>query len=195
MARVNFGFILNGALVLTNHTASRLVTPVKRFGDLASVGVLKITTDKRAAYKYALKKPLVGIKYHYRQIVKRRFKRRLVTVTKGFVKGSEAEFPAKTQNTSFIERVNRTLRPHVSSLTRQTLGYGKNRNHFQHILWINLYNYNYIQFHKSLRRKIRDNPKKFQKHYQHCTPAMTIGLTQTALTWRYLLTGPIPTTH
>jgi hypothetical protein len=34
---------------------------------------------------------------------------------------------------------------------------------------------------------------KFKKHYQHYTPAMTIGLTQTALTWRYLLTTPIPT--
>ena len=138
---------------------------------------------------------MVEIKYHYLQIVKRRFKRRLVTVTKGFVNGTEADFPAKTQNTSFIERFNRTLRQHVSYLARKTLGYCKNRNHFQYILWINLYNYNYIQFHKSLRVKMSKTPTKFQKHYQHYTPAMTIGLTPTALTWRYLLTTPIPTTR
>jgi len=58
-----------------------------------------------------------------------------------------------------------------------------------------LYNYNYIQFHRSLRVKVSENPQKFKKHYQHYTPAMKIGLTQTALTWRYLLTIPIPITH
>ncbi|EDN66811.1 conserved hypothetical protein [Beggiatoa sp. PS] len=135
------------------------------------------------------------IKYHYLQIVKRRFKRRLVTVKKDFVKGSEKNFPTKTQNTSFIERFNLTLRQHVSYLTRKTLGYCKKKANFKYILWINLYNYNYIQFHRSLRKKIRENPQKFKKHYQHYTPAMEMGLTQTALTWRYLLTIPVPVSH
>lgn len=179
----------------TNHTANRLVAQVKRFGDFVSIGVLKITTDKLAAYKNALKKHFVDIKYHYLQIVKRRVKRRLVTVKKCFVKGSEKDFPKYTQNTSFIERFNLTLRQHVSYLARKTLGYCKNKKNFKHILWINLYNYNYIQFHKSLRFKVSESPKKFKKHYQHYTPAMKMGLTQTALTWRYLLTTPIPISH
>jgi IS1 family transposase len=179
----------------TNHTASRLVAPIKRFSDFASVGALKITTDKLAAYKNALKKHFVNIKYHYLQIVKQRFKRRLVTVKKCFVKGTKTDFPSKTQNTSFIERFNLTLRQHVSYLTRKTLGYCKKKVNFKCNLWINLYNYNYIQFHKSLRVKISKTPKKFKKHYQHYTPAMKMGLTQTALTWRYLLTAPIPTSY
>jgi IS1 family transposase len=96
----------------TNHTASRLVAQVKRFGDFSG-NILKITTDKLAAYNHALKKHFVEIKYHYLQIVKRRFKRRLVTVKKCFVKGTEIDFPTKTQNTSFIERFNLTARQHV----------------------------------------------------------------------------------
>jgi IS1 family transposase/transposase-like protein len=179
----------------TNHTAGHLVAQVKRVGDFVSVGVLKITTDKLAAYKNALKKHFIGIKYHDLQIVKRRFKRRLLTVKKCFVKGTETDFPPKTQNTSFIERFNLTLRQHVFYLTRKTLGYCKNRLNFKYMLLINLYNYNYIQFNKSLRVKVSESPKKFKKRYKHYTPAMKMGLTQTALTWRYLLTTPIPITH
>ncbi len=75
-------------------------------------------------------------------------KRHLVTVKKCFVKGTEEDFPEKTQNTSYIERFNLTLRQHVAYLTRKTLGYCKNKQHFKQILWINLFNYNYIQFHR-----------------------------------------------
>jgi len=179
----------------TNHTANRLVAQLKRMGNFRKKNILKITTDKLAAYKNALKTQFASLKYHYLQIVKQRFKRRLVTVKKCFVKGTETDFPNGTQNTSFIERFNLTLRQHVSYLTRKTLGYCKNRNHFKYILLINLYNYNYIQFNKSLRLKISENPQKFKKRYKHYTPAMKMCLTQTALTWRYLVTTPIPTNY
>jgi IS1 family transposase len=179
----------------TNYTANRLVAPIKRVGDFTDGSALKITTDKRAAYKNALKKQFIDINYNYLQMVKQRFKRRLVTVKKCFVKGTETDFPSKTQNTSFIERFNLTLRQPVSSLTRKTLGYCKSKINFKYILWINLYNYNYIQFNRRLRVKISENPQKFKKCYQHYTPAMKMGLTQEALTWRYLLITPIPTTH
>lgn len=49
----------------TNHTASRLVKPIKQFSNLTKGSTLRITTDKLAAYKYALKKHLVGMTYHY----------------------------------------------------------------------------------------------------------------------------------
>lgn len=176
----------------TNNTASRLVLQIKRFGNWTTGDIVKITTDKLAAYKNALNKHFVDIPYHYLQIVKQRFKRRLVTVKKEFVKGSEKDFPKGTQNTSFIERLNLTLRQHVSFLARKTLGYCKKKDNFKYILWINLYNYNYIQFHKGLRVKITESPKKFKKCYQHYTPAMKMGLTCKALNWRYLLTVPIP---
>jgi hypothetical protein len=48
---------------------------------------------------------------------------------------------------------------------------------------------------RCLRVKISENSQKFKKYYHNSTPAMKIGLTQTALTWRYLLTAPIPITH
>jgi hypothetical protein len=154
----NFGFILNWVLVLIT---PRLVAPVKRVGDFAHENVLKITTDQLAAYKPALKKHFAPSKYHYLQIVKQRFKRRLVTVNKGFVSGTETDFPKSTPNTSFIERFNLTLRQHVSYLTRTTLGYCKNRVNFKNILLINIYHYNYIQFNKSLRQKITESPQEF----------------------------------
>jgi len=97
---------------------------------------------------------------HYLQIVKQRYKRRLVTVKKFFVIVSEKDFPEGTQNTSFIERFNLGLRQHVSFLGRKTLGFCKSKIHFQNNLWILLFNYNYIQFHKSLRVKISENSEK-----------------------------------
>jgi len=59
-------------------------------------------------------------------------------------------------------------------------------------MWINLFNYNYIQFHKSQRIRINDSDKKFVSHYQHITPAMKIGLTNSQLNQRYMITAPIP---
>ena len=128
----------------TLHTANRLVAQFKRFGNWMGETLLKVTTDKLAAYKKALEKQFTNRPYHYLQIVKRRVNRRLVTVKKCFVKGTEEDFPEKTQNTSYIERFNLTLRQHVSYLTRKTLGYCKSKQHFKQILWINFVNYNYL---------------------------------------------------
>ncbi len=154
--------------------------------------MLKVTTDKLAAYKNALANIMGDIQYVYLQIVKRRVKRRLVTVKKFFVKGTAEDFPGKVQNSSFIERLNLTLRQHVSYLQRKTLGYCKSKINFSIIMWINLFNYNYIQFHKSLRVRINDNDEKFVSKFEHNTPAMKIGLTNSQLNWRYMITAPIP---
>jgi hypothetical protein len=130
--------------------------------------------------------------------VKRRVKKKLTTVKKVFVKGTSRAFPKKakkTQNTSYIERFNLTLRQPGCDLPRQTLGYCKKRTNFNRILWINLYNYNYIQFHKGLRQKIDNNAAKFKQHYQHRTPAMAMALTTGPLSWRFWFTVPILVTH
>ena len=58
-------------------------------------------------------------------------------------------------------------------------------------MWINLFDYNYIKFHKSLRIKINDTDKKFVKKYIHQTPAMELKITKKQLKWRFLLTCPI----
>lgn len=177
----------------TTHTANRLVSQMKRLGRWSSDTILRVTTDKLSAYKNALQTYMAGtIPYVYLQIVKTRVKRRLVTVKKFFVRGASQDFPSKTQNTSFIERLNLTLRQKISFLKRKTLGYCKNKTNFTLVLWINLFNYNYCQFHKSLRVDLTHKPSKLKKRYQHITPAMKIGLTKCKLNWKYLMLVPIP---
>jgi IS1 family transposase len=157
---------------------------------------LKVTTDKLAAYKNALQTVFRDRDYVYLQIVKKRIKMRLVTVKKCFVKGTRDDFKGKTQNTSFIERFNLTLRQRISYLQRKTLGYCKKKANFTDTLWINLYDYNYRCHHKSLRLPLTcPGTSRFQKKWTHRTPAMAMGLTKSALTWRYLFVTPIPVTR
>ncbi|OQW90381.1 MAG: hypothetical protein BWK79_20080 [Beggiatoa sp. IS2] len=182
----------------TQCTAYRLVKQIRDFGDFSQKRVLRLTTDKFAAYQRVIAAVFFDIPYRYLQIVKRRVKMKLATVNKVFVKGTSRAFPKNaktTQNTSYIERFNLTLRQHVCYLQRKILGYGKKRTNFNRILWINLYNYNYIQFHKGLRQKIDNNSDKFKKHYQHLTPAMAMALTTGPRSWRFLFTVPIFVTH
>ncbi len=158
-----------------------------------------ITTDKLAAYEKAAREAdlfeiannLNKIHYAYLQIVKQRRNKRLVTVKKRIVKGKEINFGQKTQNTSYIERLNLTLRQKVSYLHRKTLGYCKNQKNFKWVMWLNLFDYNYCQFHKSLRQDLTGGSPKFQSRYQHLTPGMKMGLTSTRLEWRDLIVAPI----
>ncbi|WP_202895347.1 IS1 family transposase [Iningainema tapete] len=96
----------------TNHTANRLVKNLKALVKWDYKQVLKVTTDKLAAYKNALEKQLGEIPYVYLQIVKQRVQRKLKTVKKFLVSGVAEDFPQGTQNTSYIERLNLTLRRH-----------------------------------------------------------------------------------
>jgi len=54
----------------TNNTANRLVQTLKLFGNWTEGKILKITTDKLAAYKNAIFKHFPDIPYKYLQIVK-----------------------------------------------------------------------------------------------------------------------------
>jgi type I site-specific restriction endonuclease len=92
---------------------------------------------------------------------------------------------------AYVERLNLTLRQRISYLQRKTIGYCKKKIHAAQMLWINLVDYNYCQFHKSLRIDMTGKKEKFKKRYQHITPAMKIGLTTSQLNWRYLLFVPI----
>ena len=177
----------------TTHTATKLVKGIKKYlGVFLPDKPLKITTDKLAAYKNALQFVFQDIAYVYLQIVKKRIHKRLVTVKKCFVKGSEADFTGKSQNTSFIERFNLTLRQHVCYLQRKTLGYCKKKSNFEVVLWNNLFDYNYIRTHKNLRLPVNPCGKPhFQKRWQHRTPAMTMGLTRQVLSWRFLFLVPV----
>jgi IS1 family transposase/DNA-binding CsgD family transcriptional regulator len=177
----------------TTHTATKLVGRLRQLiGKASRAAPLKISTDKLAAYKNALQSVFTDIEYVYLQIVKKRIKMRLVTVKKFFVKGTAADFKGKSQNTSYIERFNLTLRQRVSYLHRKTLGYCKKKANLTDALWINLYDYNYRRHHKSLRVPVgQPSALKFQKKWVHRTPAMAMGLTQEALTWKFLLVAPV----
>ena len=74
---INYGYALDAPTKFwinfevgsrTNNTANRLVQKLKLFGNWTEGKVLKITTDKLAAYKNALSKHLTDIPYL--QIVK-----------------------------------------------------------------------------------------------------------------------------
>lgn len=181
----------------TNHNAKKLVTGIKSWLKASKDKVLKITTDKLAAYKNAIASVLEDVPHVYMQVVKRRKNKRLVTVKKEFVNGSEKDFTGKTQNTSYIERFNLTLRQRVSYLHRKTLGFCKKQSNLETVLWINLFDYNYRTFHKGLRIALEESSDKqrFKRKWLHRTPAMALGLTQNSLSWRFLLIAPIPITH
>ena len=176
----------------TRHTAKRLVKNLVYLMPWGFEQFLLVTTDKLAAYEKAIVQRFRHVHYAYLQIVKQRRKRRLVTFKQRLVTGKESDFPPKTKNTSYLERFNLTLRQSVSYLQRKTLGYCKSQVNFQWVLWMNLFNYNYCQFHKSLRQDLTGEAPKFQRRYRHLTPGMKMGLTSTRLGWRDLIIAPIP---
>ena len=63
-----------------------------------SAHLLKITTDKLAAYKNALLKQMQSINYVYLPIGKKRFKQKLKTVKKFWITGTEQDFPLQISN-------------------------------------------------------------------------------------------------
>lgn len=133
----------------TGATANRLLAQLVALMPWGFEHFLVITTDKLAAYEKAIARHLQSVRDAYLQIVKQRRRKRLVNVKQRLVTGKASDFPPKTKNTSFIERFNLSLRQRISYLQRKTLGYCKRPAHFQTVLWINLYDYNYGQCHKS----------------------------------------------
>lgn len=178
----------------TSTTAKRLVDHVYDLGTWSKHRLLRITTDKLAAYTHAISTYFQeDVRYVYLQIVKQRVKRRLKTVSKAFIQGGQDDFPTGTQNTSFIERLNLTIRDRVSYLCRKTMGYCKKSEAMDQTLWINLVDYNYCCFHKSLRVRLPGCPKQpFKKRYRMSTPAMKMGLSNDRLNWKYLFLIPVP---
>ena len=174
----------------TKVTANKLLKTLSSMILVPSGEIIRFTTDKLAAYVHAIEEYFSG-KYAYLQIVKVRYKKILRTVKKEFIKGSSTDFIGKTQNTSYIERHNLTLRDRVSYLGRKTIAYCKSKVQFERIMWINLFDYNYIKYHKSLRIKLTDKKVFMEKKYIHQTPAMKMGIMKKKLNWRILLTTPV----
>lgn len=125
----------------------------------------------------------------YATVHKERRGGHVVKVTTQVVYGHAQEIVARLRvsglaqkiNTSFVERMNLTLRHLVSRLRRRGLCFSKKRQYLVwHVGWALSY-YHFVRPHGSLRRQLEQviptrgqgSPKKWEKR----TPAMSAGLT------------------
>ncbi len=140
----------------------------------------------------------------YATVHKQREKGRVVSVTTQIVYGNKDKIEALLSslgqkiNTSFVERINLTLRLLVSRLHRQTLCFSKEREYLEYHLHLALAYYHFARYHASLRVELPEpiptrgdgSPKKWQPR----TPAMAAGLTDHRWSLRKLLMCPVPAT-
>ena len=109
-------------------------------------------------------KPRLGApeELKYVQVVKKRVKGRVVSVTRKEVFGSKEEVDeclenseaSKSVNTSFVERENLTLRQSNRRLTRKTNGFAKELGWFERQLWLSLAYYHLVLPQGSLRQRL-----------------------------------------
>jgi IS1 family transposase len=144
--------------------------------------------------------PAEGLKYA--TVHKERQKGRVVSVTTRIVYGRKEEIQALLDavkqkiNTSFVERINLTLRHLASRLHRKTLCFSKEREYLVYHLHLVLTYYHFTRYHASLRVALPEplptrgsgSPKKWQPR----TPAMSAGLTDRPLSLRELLMYQVP---
>ena len=139
---------------------------------------------------------------HYATVHKQRKKGRVVSVTTKVVYGRKEDVLARleslqqTINTSFVERMNLTLRHLVSRLHRKTLCFSKKREYLVYHLHLALAYYHFVRYHSSLRVRLpqpvptrgNGSPKKWEQR----TPAMAAGLTDHAWSLQELLMCHVP---
>ena len=157
---------------------------------------------KRGRFPKPRQVPPEGLKYA--TVHKKREKGRVVSVTTRIVYGNKDKIEAFLEtlgqkiNTSFVERVNLTLRLLVSRLHRKTLCFSKKREYLEYHLHLALTYYHFSRYHASLRVELPEpiptrgngSPRKWQQR----TPAMAAGLTDHRWSLRELLMCPVPVT-
>jgi hypothetical protein len=148
--------------------------------------------------------PLPGLAYA--QVVKRRIKRRLVHVSHKVAYGSKESVRDRIRhtignviNTSFVERMNLTLRHHVPALARRTIQIAKTAFGLEQQISLIGANYNFRLPHSSLHlplpmpipAKGNGSPKLWEQR----TPAMAAGITDHVLGMEDLLMFRAPPWH
>ena len=123
------------------------------------------------------KKPITQIdsKLLYATVHKTRENYRVVSVERRIVFGDEQKIDeilesstvSKSVNTSYIERVNLTLRQHCRRLTRKTNGFSKEQRNLKAQILLVMAYYNFVLPHRSLKIKGKSSR----------TPAMVANLT------------------
>jgi IS1 family transposase len=138
----------------------------------------------------------------YATVHKEREKGRVVSITTKAVYGQLEDILARLQpwghtiNTSFVERMNLTLRLLLSRLHRKTLCFSKKREFLVYHLHLGLAYYHFSRHHASLRVRLPEpiptrgngSPKLWAQR----TPAMAAGLSDHAWSMEELLMFHVP---
>ena len=131
----------------------------------------------------------------YAQVVKKRRKGRVVSVTTRVVCGAQRLTSlGLSVSTSLLERLNLTFRQSLAPWVRKSLSFAKQRDPLQqHVTFFQAF-YNVARPHMSLREPLNDQASRFERKWQETTPAMAAGITHHVWTFREWLTAKIPQT-
>ena len=154
------------------------------------IGVPLIATDGFKYYSGVIMR-LVGPACIYGQVIKTRRNNRVIRVERRLKIGTAGRLnkalleseDSETLNTSFIERLNLTIRQGSAYLHRRSTAYARCEDRLREHVELLRCHYNFVRPHRALRfgRETR-------------TPAMQAGLVSQPLTWRDIFTvaGPSP---
>jgi len=200
----------------TQEMAYKIVHELK--GRLRPGCVPVFSTDGLKNYFYALtahfgmwerldgKKPIWVLLHDfvYAQVIKHQKRRRTVEVERRILIGDGENYHKRLKaaglsgriNTSFIERLNLTIRQCVSKLTRRTWGPAHfTPELFEYLDWWRAY-YHFVRYHESLEVKLATPSQRKGKQrpirYRRRTLAMAAGLTYKHWTVKELLSYPLP---
>ena len=164
--------------------------------DTLDRGVLRgsplVTTDGFRCYPGVIWR-LLGARCIHGQVIKLRRNDRVVKVDRRLVVGTRASLDealiesedSERLNTSFIERLNLTIRQSCAYLGRRVLAHARSGPRLQELLELVRCSYNFVRRHRAL---------KFGREMR--TPAMQAGLTSRRLVWRQIFTSsaarPLP---
>ncbi|HEX2247740.1 MAG TPA: hypothetical protein VHH13_09345 [Arthrobacter sp.] len=131
------------------------------------------------------------------RMVKRSVKRRVVSVERRVVRGTEAAIAAVLAatrsgtgiNTAYIERLNATFRASLAPLVRRGRALAHTERMLTAGMWLVGCAYNFCWLHESLRVRA---PAGACWKWQERTPAMAAGLTNHRWTMRELLRYQVP---
>jgi len=138
---------------------------------------------------------------HYVQVVKRRVNGRVVGVSHRLVYGSLAMVKwilsqaGVNINTAFIERLNLSIRQHISALGRKVISLAKTQSGLT--AQVNIYQayYNLCLPHSSLRLPLPEAQGAVSRKWSQRTPAMAAGVTHSIWRMEELLLFRAPPWH
>lgn len=124
----------------------------------------------------------------YSQVIKHQRRRKTVKVERRVLVGEASAYAERLRqaglsgriNTSFVERLNLTIRQYVSKLTRRTWGPAKHTPELmEHLEWWRM-DYHFVRPHESvveeLGQPVKRKGKQQLRKYRKRTPAMLAGL-------------------